>query len=109
MHAHQAGLLLEHVMLGRLGIAARQYVAGADIRMAGKRQFRPRGEDPHPRVVLRIVGRQHEGGLGQVELRRDGLHVGLTQAARLGKHRQRIAAETLLGEHVHRDEAVAGH
>src|SRR5262249_60643935 len=49
-------------------VALRQHIAGADIGMTGERQLRLRREDAHPGVMLRIVRRQHEGGLGQVEL-----------------------------------------
>jgi hypothetical protein len=57
--------------------------------------------------VTRIVGRQHEGGLGVIELARDALHLRARQARRLRQHRERIAAKASLGEHVAGEIAIA--
>jgi hypothetical protein len=51
-----------------------------------------------------LFRRQHEGGLGEVELGRDGLHLPRRQAAGVDDHSQRIAAELAVGEYVDRDE-----
>ena len=53
--------------------AAEQH-RGADGRMAGERQFPRRREDAQPRAMRGSARRQHEHGLGQVELARDRLH-----------------------------------
>ena len=44
---------------------------------------------------LRVVRGQDEGGFRQVELGRDGLHLGVGQAGGVGEDGERIAAEAL--------------
>ena len=61
--------------------------------MAGERHLRRAGEDAHAGGVRRILGRQHEGGLAQVELVGEGLHLRVGEAARVGEHGERVAAE----------------
>jgi hypothetical protein len=76
----------------------------------GEGQLRPRREDADARRVRRVVGRQDEGGLAQVELARERLHVRIRQAGGVGQHGERVAAEAPAGEHVHGGEGeAAGH
>ncbi len=65
----------------------RQDISGADIGMAGERQFGARREDANFRRVRRILRRQYEGGLGQIELGRYGLHLRVRQRRRIGHDR----------------------
>ena len=77
---HQAGLLLEHQPVAR-DLAAmanarpRQHEGGADIGMAGERHLGLGREDADVGGVRRVLGRQHEGRLGEVEFGRDRLHL----------------------------------
>ena len=105
LHGHKAGQFLEHHALGSdrpavTGAFPRQRKGGADIGMAGKRHLRPRREDAHLRGMRRVLRRQHEGGLGEIELGGDRLHLDRRQSARVEHHGQRIAAERPVGEHV---------
>ena len=109
MHTHQPREFLEYIMLGRIVVALCQHVAGADIRMTGERQFGARREDAHVSMMLRVVGRQHERRLRQVELHRQRLHLLVGQPARVGKHRERIAAEAPVGEHIDGDKIIGRH
>jgi hypothetical protein len=68
--------------------------------MAGERQFAARGEDPNLRRVRDVGGRQHEGGLRQIELGRDRLHLPGRQSLGVQDDGQRIADELRAGEHV---------
>src|SRR6185437_1769036 len=47
--------------------------------------------------------------LRQIELHRQRLHLLAGEAACIGKHRERIAAEAPIGEHIDGDEFIAGH
>ena len=105
LHAHQAGLLLEGQPVARHGAAvtlpgARQHEGGADIGMAGERQLGLGREDAHLGRVRGLLGRQHEGRLGEVELGRDRLHLRGLEALRIGDDGQRVAAESAVGEDV---------
>ena len=102
-HRHQAGLLLKSQPSRRSCRLRRQHEGGADIGMAGKRNFGAHGEDADLRVVGAVLRRQHEGGLGIVELGGDRLQLRGIEAARIRDHRQRIAAERPFGEHVQSD------
>jgi hypothetical protein len=46
----------------------------ADGRMPGEGQLATGREDPQPRSVAVVLGRQHEHRFGEVELFRDRLH-----------------------------------
>ena len=102
---HQAGLFLEQQPRGRLGRPRRQHEGGADIGMAGERDFGANGENPDLRVVGGVTRRQHEGGLGIVEFAGNRLHLRRRQPAGIQHHRERIAAKGAIGENVHRDIA----
>jgi hypothetical protein len=57
--------------------------------------------------VPRILRREHEYGLGVIELARDHLHgIGL-ESVGLEHHRERIAGKRPVGEHVEGGEASA--
>jgi hypothetical protein len=107
---HQAGLLFEgdhERPVERAQLAEGAEDEGrADVRMAGERQFGSRGEDSHPARVPPI-GREHEGGLREVELAGDLLHSPVRQAGRLGEHGELVATEPGRGEDVAGDVAVA--
>jgi hypothetical protein len=82
----------------------RQDISGADVGMAGERQFGARRENANLRGVRRILRRQHEGGLGEVELAGDGLHLRAGQRRCVGNDGQRIAAEFAVGKDVDGDK-----
>src|ERR1700692_389022 len=71
--------------------------------MAGEGDFGTHGEDAHLCVVGGIARRQHEGGLGIIELAGDGLHLRGRKRACVQHHGQRIAAEGAVGEYIHGD------
>ena len=79
---------------------AREDEARADGRVAGHRKLAPRREDAHAPVVRRVVGRQHEGRLRQVELFGDGLHRLGRQPAPVRENGQGVPAERAVCEHV---------
>ena len=79
-----------------------------DRRMAGEGQLAAGREDAQARAVPRLVGRQHEHGLGQVELAGDRLHRRGVEPFGIEHHRERVAGERPIGEHVEGDEA-SGH
>ncbi len=77
--------------------------------MASKRHFDRGREDAHAAGVGRIIRRQHEGRLGEVELAGDGLHFRRREAGRVGDHGERIAAEHPVGEDVDGVEPDGSH
>jgi hypothetical protein len=109
---HRADALLERqaggAVLRRDPAQVRQHRGGADRRVPGEGQFRLGREDAHLGRVARVLGRQHEGGLGEVELARDRLHGAGREARGLGQHGELVAAERGVREHVGDDEAVRG-
>ena len=76
--------------------------------MAGEGQLAAGREDAQAGAVPRFVGRQHEDGLGQVELAGDRLHRRRVEPFGIEHHGERVAGERSVGEHVEGDEA-AGH
>ena len=74
--------------------------AGADGRVPGERHLGRRRENAHARGVRGVLRLQHEHRLGQVELARDRLHARAVEPVGVEHHRQRVAAEALVGEHV---------
>ena len=105
LDGHQARALLEFQPRRRRGGAARQHVGGADIGMARERDLPVHGEDAHLRVIGGVARRQHEGGLGIVELAGYGLHLRGRQPAGVQHYGQRIAAERAVGENIYGDIA----
>src|SRR5205085_1920779 len=69
------------------------------IRMTGKGDFSARSKNSD---VTRVAGfcRKDEGGLGEVELAGDLLHLMIRMTVRLGQYGQRITAEPRLGKHI---------
>jgi len=67
--------------------------------MTGKGDFSARSKNSD---VTRVAGfcRKDEGGLGEVELACDLLHLMIGKAVRLGQHGQRIPAEARLRKHI---------
>jgi hypothetical protein len=61
--------------------------------MTGERQLSSGSEDPDSAGVGGIAGRQHEGGLREVELPRQLLHRPLVDPSGVGEHRELVAAE----------------
>ena len=78
----------------------RQHEGRADIGMAGERHLGLGREDADLGGVGRVLRRQHEGRLGEVELGGDRLHLLGGQALGIGHDGQRIAAESAVGEDV---------
>ena len=94
---HQAQILGgEHLRRAQMGDERRR----ADGRMAGERQLATGGEDAQRRGVYGIARREHEYGLGQVELARDRLHPRVVEAVGVEHDGERVAGERRLGEHV---------
>ena len=96
----QAGLLLEHQPVAARRPMPRQHEGGADIGMAGEGQLGLGREDADLGGVRRVLRRQHEGRLGEVELGGDRLHLLGREAFGVENDGQRIAAELPVGENV---------
>lgn len=76
--------------------------------MAGEGHFIAGGEDADFRRAPGVVRRQHEAGLGVIELARDRQHRVVGESAAVHHHRELVAGEALFGEYVERDIG-AGH
>jgi hypothetical protein len=77
--------------------------------MARKRDFGALGENAHLGVVRGLARRQHEGGLGIIELGGNRLHLRGRKPAGVEHHGERIAAEGAVGENVDSDVASSLH
>ena len=75
--------------------------------MAGERQLPRRGEDANARAVRGVGRREHEYGLGMVELAGDRLHPRRVERFGVEHDRERIAGKAPVSEHVERREAPA--
>ena len=64
------------------------------------RQLLPRREDAHPRVGVRLLWRQHEGGLGEAHLLCNRLHRVRGQAPAVEDDGELVAAEEMVGEDI---------
>ena len=84
---------------------ARQEHRGTDRRVAGERELARRREDADAGPVAGLVRRQHEHGLGQIELASDRLHGGGVEPGGLQHDGERIAGEAAIGEHIEGGEA----
>ena len=76
---------------------------GAQRGMSGEGELFFHGEDAHLDALLAFGGeiaREDECGLRQVGFARQQLHVGRGKAAGVGEHRQLIALQRLLREHI---------
>ena len=112
-HPHRPNAFLEHdirdVASERDFADRSEHVSRSDRRMSGERKLRPRREDPHASCVRGVVRRIDECRLGEIEFARDVLQALFRDSACVGKHRELVAAERLVGEHVSGDEAILGH
>ena len=82
--------------------------------MSGERQLFVDGEDSHLVAFDALDGgiaRQDEGGLAEIGLARQPLHLVVGQAARVGEDRKLIALQRSRGENVklHESESSSGH
>ncbi len=93
---HHAGDRLRRGHEAELG----QHVKGSHHRMAGEGNFLGRREDAQPHDRRRIARREHKHRFREIHLSGDLLQLIVGQAFGLRKHRDRIAAERLRGEHV---------
>src|SRR5262249_46558564 len=83
-----------------------QYPGRAHRRMAGEGELAGWREDAHFGGAVISGGRDDEGGLGQVHLQRDLLHLFVGQTGRLEEHRQRVTAKDAIGKDVDLGEGV---
>ena len=100
----RAGLEPDLAELERRGEDERR----TERRVAGERELGRRGEDPDPRVTA-LLRRQHEHGLGEVDLARERLEQLLGDLARVGEDGELVARERRVGEDVGDDVAKVGH
>ena len=107
-HRHHARLELQGQRIPGLQQVA-HHLRGAQRGVAGELHFVAGREDAHARI--RLLGRQDEGGFGQIELRGQLQHDGVVQAARVLEHTELVAAEggVVGGEDVEQAEGVIGH
>ena len=109
LHWHESHAFLQHDRPRSVHTAhACEHRGGADGGMSGELHLALRRKDAHVGGVLWILGRQDEGGLGEVELARDRLHGAVGDAAAVGKDRELVAGEGAVGEDVG-DEETVGH
>src|SRR5438132_7199992 len=101
-HGHRPDLLLQDKLELAAGDEAfvREHPGGADRGMAGERHLDSGCEDADLRSVGRIVRRQDESRLGEVQLARDALHQLGGEAFAVEHYRELVAGQGLLGEDV---------
>jgi hypothetical protein len=104
-HSNESGYFLEdHVPAIKTGAAngvvVRQDKRCANVWMSRKWHLSARRENTHASGARRIVRRQYKRCLSKIELVRDGLHLSVRKAARIGNHRRRVAAELPISEDV---------
>ena len=87
---------------------AREHERGAEHGVSGERKLAQRREDPERGVALPAAG-VDEHRLGEVELARERLQVGLRDLRRVSEDRKLVPGERTLGEDVRDHEAVARH
>lgn len=108
---HGADVLFEHDahvgLLKRNAPERGEHVGRADRGMPGERELDLRRVDAQPRGVRRIARRKDEGGLREIELARDELHLRVGQPVGVREDRERVAAEDAVGEDVNGQKAVA--
>ena len=98
---HRADAFLDDkIARARAAVEAREQHRSPDGRMARERQLARGREDAQAGAVGRIGRRQHEHGLGVIELARNGLHRGGVERVGVEHDRERIAGEAALREHV---------
>src|SRR5207244_1099778 len=86
----------------------REHERRPDGRMSGERKLARGREDPQP-VIATLLRGHHERGLRQVQLLRRGLHRAIVDRAAVAEHRELVAAELPVGEHVDERVLVTGH
>jgi hypothetical protein len=98
---------LEHeLLLSALdGAFQREGKRAADRRMPGHRQLFAGREDPHPDVSSPL-GCEDERRFREGHFLGDALHLIGGQSLRFGEHRELVAFETVIGEHVEVEVAV---
>ena len=84
-----------------------EHVGRAHGGMAGEGKLGLGREDPQAAGVLRLVRRQDEDRLREVELPGDPLHEAVGQPAGIREDRQGISLQRPVGEHVGGDESAA--
>ena len=77
-------------------------MGGAERGMPGKGHLECGGKNSY--TSGRFGGGQHKGGFRQIKLQGDSLHVFCTEALRVFKYTQRVAAECGFSENI--DEAI---
>ena len=78
----------------------RENVRGAYRWVTGKRELAPRGKDSYSARILRIGRREDESRFRVIELARDLWHKLGSDPRRIGKDRELITAEQVIGEDV---------
>ena len=68
--------------------------------MAGEGEFLGRREDADPGAVRRTLRRQHEYGLGEIELGGNGKHLRVVQTLRVEDDGKLVAGQRGVGEDV---------
>ena len=85
------------------GVIEVEPAGGAKCRMAGEFELLAHGEDAYVDAAFALDlgrAREDEGGLAEVGLAGDGLHLGGGEAASIGEDGEGVAFEGLLGEDV---------
>ncbi len=102
---HDAGTRLEvdAPKLHRCG----EHEGSPEDRVSGERDLPRRREDANARVPARLW-REHERRLREVELAREGEHLLVGEAARIGEDAELVAGERAVGEDVDEVEACGG-
>ncbi len=102
--ADRADRLLKHddrVALARaVEPRRRQADRRADGRVAGEGKLARRREDAHARRMRRVLGRQHEDRLRQIELARDRLHRLAVETLGIEHDGERVPGKRPVGEYV---------
>ena len=96
---HDAGLGFLPLPARRV-VPARQHVLRSDRGVADEAGFAARGEEARAHRVIVGVGREDEGGLGVVELARDGEHLRFRERVGVEHDAGRITGEGLTGERI---------
>lgn len=106
-HVHEACRALERHGVTNAETTPRQHACRSDIGMARKGHLGGPVEDPYARGMRRLGRREDECRLAEVELRSERLHLSIGKTTCVEHDRELIAAETAIGEDVHRLEEYA--
>ena len=88
------GVELDHALRG-------QHKGGSNRRMSCHGQFDRRGKKAYSIVICRILSREYEGTLREIEFLGQCLHGLRGQTACIRKHGQLVPAERLIRKHIH--------